>query len=122
VTARDKVVEAIKAFNWGNYSLDEVALGLADYPEYQQWPDALADAVLTALDAQPFHTIDLCADRWTLKHPLDCRDDLFGCAFNKASQRLAEPPGPLGVYRVELGASGRYLVLCEKVGEAGGST
>lgn len=111
MTARDKVVEAIKEFNWGYFSLDEVALGLADYPEYQKWPDALADAVLKALDAQPFHTVNLREDGWTLKHPLDCRDRLFECEYNAATP---------GVYRVSLGDRG-WLVIEERVGQAVGT-
>lgn len=115
MSTRNKVIEAIKDFPWGNYSLDEVALGLADYPEYQEWPAALADAVLAALDAQPFHTVNLREDGWTLKHPLDCRDRLFECEYNDATGALDGVPesGP-GVYRVSLNDR-RWLVIEERV-------
>lgn len=116
-TAREKVVEALKTFNWGNYSLDEVALGLADYPEYQQWVPALADHVLASLDAQPFHTVNLREDGWTLKHPLDCRPRLFECEYNAATGALDGVPesGP-GVYRVSLNERG-WLVIEDRVGD-----
>lgn len=100
MSAKEKIIEAIREFNWGRYSQDQIEMGLADYPDAQDWVEALADAVCAAIDDQPFHTIDLREDGWTLKHPLDCRDDLFGCVFNDAARALDGPPDGLGIYRV----------------------
>lgn len=115
VTAKEKITEAIREFNWGNYSLDEVEMGLADYPDQQDWVSALADAIGAALDDQPFHTVDLREDGWTLKHPLNCRDRLFSCEYNDALGALDGVPesGP-GVYRVSLNGRG-WLVIDERV-------
>jgi hypothetical protein len=103
MSAREKIIEAIKGFNWGNYSLDEVEMGLADYPDLQDWVPALADRICAAIDDQPFHVLDVGEDGWTLKHPLDCRDDLFNCPFNQAAERMRGPIAEVGQWRVELG-------------------
>lgn len=72
---------------------------------------AVADEVMAALDAQPFHTVGLFEDGWTLKHPLDCRDRLFECEYNAATGALDGVPesGP-GVYRVSLNDRGLLVI------------
>lgn len=44
MTNHDKVVEAIKEFNWGNYGLDH----MEDLPA-DDWAHALADEVIAAI-------------------------------------------------------------------------
>lgn len=97
MSARDKVVATIKGFSWHNYRLDEVGEAASD-----DWAHALADDVMAALDPEPFHTMDVGSHGWTLKHPLDCRDDLFNCPTNRAAEDLDGPPAEPGRYRVTL--------------------
>ena len=50
MTNEQRVEAAIRAFNWGNYSIHDAEVGLADYPAEQHWPAALAQAVIAALE------------------------------------------------------------------------
>lgn len=118
MSAKDKVAEAIREFDFSDYGMDDVAYGLREHPDDQEWVPALAAAILNALDAQPYHTVNLREDGWTLKHPLDCRDQLFDCEYNNATGALdGIPESGAGVYRVSLGERG-WLVIEEKVSEA----
>lgn len=108
MTARQKVIEAIAAFPFQeDYGLPNVV----EEWGVTGWVSALADKILDALDAQPFHTIDLREDSWVIKHPLDCRPDLFGCAYNTAALELDGPPARgTGVYRIALTGLGRLII------------
>jgi hypothetical protein len=45
-TTSHKIIEKeLRDFPWSNYGMDDVELGLADYPEYQQWVADLADNI-----------------------------------------------------------------------------
>jgi hypothetical protein len=105
MSARDKVIEAIKEFRFWNYGMDEVDPN----SEYAEWVPALADAICAAIDDQPFHVIEF-GDGWTLKHPLDCRDTLFECPVNRAAEALDGPLKPPGRYRCELDERGGLAV------------
>lgn len=106
MSARDKVIEAIRDFRFHNYGLDDVD----PESEYAEWVPDLADAICAAIDDQPYHIIEVRADGWTLKHPLNCRDKLFECEYNRAAEVLAGPPASLGRYRVDLNAHGELAL------------
>lgn len=46
MSALERVIaEAIKEFDFGNFGLDEVDIGLHDYPDDQEWVPALAEKI-----------------------------------------------------------------------------
>lgn len=42
--------QVIRDFSWGNYGLHDPELGLADYPDDQEWVADLAKEILNYLD------------------------------------------------------------------------
>jgi hypothetical protein len=108
MTARQKVIEVIAAFPFQeDYGLPNVV----EEWGVTGWMPALADKILDALDAQPFHTINVGENSWVIKHPLDCRPDLYGCAYNTAALELDGPPDSgVGVYQVALTDLGRLII------------
>jgi hypothetical protein len=107
MSAKEKIIEAAYRAISLNADIDFAS-------DRQALAEAVAEAVLAALDAQPFHTVNLREDGWTLKHPLDCRDQLFDCEYNAATGALDGVPesGP-GIYRVSLNDRG-WLVIEER--------
>lgn len=102
MSAREKIIEAIRGIKY-------------DEAHFAEYAADLADAILAAIDDQPFHTIELRQHDWTIKHPLDCRDDLFGCEYNHAARGFDGPPKEgVGVYKVALDGS-RRLVIEERI-------
>jgi hypothetical protein len=108
MTARQKIIQAIRWHEFEGVTEGGVtfASGFATAADAEE----LADEICKAIDDQPFHTVDLREDGWTLKHPLDCRHELFACPYNRALGVLDGVPesGP-GVYRVDL--DGHHLLL-----------
>jgi hypothetical protein len=51
MSARDKVIEAIREFQFWNYGMDDVD----PQAETAEWVPDLADAICAAIDDQPFH-------------------------------------------------------------------
>lgn len=46
---RDHLAEVIRSFPFDNYGLNDVDIALHDYPDYQEWVPALADALLPVM-------------------------------------------------------------------------
>lgn len=45
VDRREQIAEVLREFHWDNYGLDQVDIGLHDYPDRQEWVDALAGEI-----------------------------------------------------------------------------
>jgi hypothetical protein len=101
VTAREKIIEAIRDFDWSNVD---------PHSDLGEWVPNLADAICSAIDDQPFHVLDVTDTGWTLKHPLDCRDELFECPHNRAAEALEGPPAKPGRYRVSTDGRGHIVI------------
>ena len=49
MTNKEEIEEVLREFSWGNFGYDDIDIGLADYPEYQEWVSKLADEILDKL-------------------------------------------------------------------------
>lgn len=105
MSARQKIIEAIASFPFQRYGMD-----VDPRADTAEWVPVLADRICDAIDDQPHHVLDLTDTGWTLKHPLDCRDELFECPYNRAADRLEGPPAPLGRYYVTVDGHGALVV------------
>lgn len=41
-----EIIVVLTEFQWGNYGYDDIDIGLAEYPEYQEWLPELANEIL----------------------------------------------------------------------------
>jgi hypothetical protein len=112
-TAAEVIAQAIRDFRFSDHGMPWMA------PESAraEWVPALAAAIVAALDNQPYHVLDVTETGWTLKHPLDCRPELFACPTHRAADELDGPPAAPGRYRVDL-VDGQ-LAIGEAVPDAG---
>ena len=67
---------------------------------------------LEPVDTGQGHVIELDSNGWVIKHPLPCRANLFGCAFNRAAVTIQG--AELGRYTCWLNETGA-LVIGEKL-------
>lgn len=67
---------------------------------------------LEPVDTGEGHVIELSPNGWVIKHPLPCRANLFGCAFNRAAVTIQG--AELGRYTCSLDETGA-LVIGEKL-------
>lgn len=66
-------------------------------------------AALEAAVGEQRHIVDIREADFGLQHPIECRDDLLGCAIGVALQDLTDQPMPVGRYVVSRLPDGQLL-------------